>query len=168
MEKKQDRDNEGNRMKRIWFVQQKPFNYLPLRAGLGLITEEELKSQTINCAGVERFTVLCPKIYTTRTRSMNGEYYVVEGSRFKAKPVEPKIEFQVEISDELDLRRGVFRKGDPIVGWAIADRNGLSFPELDLGIRGTTFKQLRDELLRLNPIATIDTPFYVNLMEKIE
>ncbi len=154
--------------KRIWFVQQKPFDYLPLRAGLGLITEKELELQTQACASISRFTVLCPKIYTTRTRPMNGEYYVVEGSRFKAKPVEPRIEFRVEISEEFDLRRGIFRKGNVLVSWAIASRNDLSFPELDLGIRGATFEKLRDELLRLNPKATIDTPFYVNLLERIE
>jgi len=155
-------------MKRLWFVQQKPLNYLPLRAGLGLITEEELASRTQDCAGLSRFTILCPKIHTTRTRPMQGEYYVVEGSRFKAKPVKPRIEFQVRISEELDIRRGVFKKDNTIVGWAIAARNGLSFPELDLGVRGATFEQLRDELLRLNPKATIDTPFYVNLLERID
>ena len=155
-------------MKRIWFVQQKSFDYLPLRAGLGQITEEELVSQAQNCPGLSRFTVLCNKIYTTHTRPMQGEYYVVEGSRFKAKSVEPRIEFQVRISEELDLRRGIFRTGDTMVDWAIASRNDLSFPELDLGVRGTTFEQLRDNLLRLNPKATIDTPFYVNLLERIE
>ncbi len=30
-------------MKRIFFTQQKPFGYVPLRAGLGLITEEDLR-----------------------------------------------------------------------------------------------------------------------------
>lgn len=161
MEEKQDRDNRSDGMKRIWMVTMKAFDYLPLHAGLGLITEEELSNHP-------GFTGLCPKAYTTRTRPMQGEYYVVEGSRFKAKPVEPRIEFQVRISEELDLRRGVFKKKDTIVGWAIANKNDLTFPELDLGIRGTTFEQLRDELLRLNPKATISTPFFVNLLERIE
>lgn len=152
---------EGRYMKRIFFTQQKPFDYLPLRAGLGYITEEELS----NYPG---FTGLCPKIYTTRTRPMKGAYYVVEGSRFKAKPVEPRIEFQVRISEELDLRKGIFKKNNSIVGWTIANRNDLTFPELDLGVHGATFEQLRDELLRLNPKTTIDTPFYVNLLERID
>jgi len=37
--------------------------------------------------------------------------------------------------------------------------------EKDLGVKGATFEQLRDELLRLNKKATLDTPFYVNLLE---
>lgn len=144
-------------MKRIWFTQQKPFDYRPLRAGLELITGREL-----NAPGM---TGLCPKIYTTRTRQLSGEYYVVEGSRFKAKPVEPRIEFRVTDSCKLDLRNALVISD---VGWAktsILDRNGLTFAELDLGIKGATFEQLRDELLRLNPKATIDTPFYVNRLE---
>lgn len=147
--------------KRIWFTQQQPFDYLPLRAGLGLITEDELNEHP-------GFTGLCPKIYTTRTRPMQDEYYVVEGSRFKAKLVEPRIEFQVRISEELDLRRGIFKKGDTIVGWAIADRNDLTFPELDLGIKGSSFSDLKGALLKLNPKSTVDSPFYVNRLESLE
>jgi len=159
-------------MKRIFFTQQQKLNcnYLPLRWGLGLYTDEHIRkfSEIFRPDAPDHPGQYCPKVYTTRTRPMNGEYYVVEGSRFKAKPVEPRIEFQVRISEELDIRRGVFKKDNTIVGWAIADRNGLSFPELDLGIIGSSFEQLRDELLRLNPKATIDTPFYVNLLERIE
>jgi len=146
--------------KRIWFTQQAPFDYLPLKAGLGLVTEEELNNHP-------GFMGLCLKAYTTRTRPLSGEYYVVEGSRFKAKPVEPRIEFKVTISEELDLRRAVFKKNGSIIGWAIANRNDLTFPELDLGVCGATFIQLREELLRLNPKATIDTPFYVSVLEKL-
>lgn len=147
-------------MKRMWYVQQKPLDYRPLRSGLGLINNDDL-----NAPGMQG---LCPKIYTTRTRPMSGEYYVVEGSRFKAKPVVPHIRFKVVTeSAELDLRRGIFKNGNMICGWAIANRNGLTFPELDLGIKGATFEQLRDELLRLNKKATIDTPFFVNLLEPI-
>ena len=141
--------------KRIWFTQQKPFGYAPLRAGLGLIPENELPQ------------TFCQKIYTTRTRRLSGEYIVVEGSRFKAKPVEPEIKFKVGISEEIDLKRGIFKKDDSIIGWAIANRGDLTFPELDLGFRGATFEQLRDELLRLNKKATIETPFYVSLLETI-
>uniref|UniRef100_A0A6H1ZRW9 Uncharacterized protein n=1 Tax=viral metagenome TaxID=1070528 RepID=A0A6H1ZRW9_9ZZZZ len=152
--------------KRIWFTQQKPFDYLPLRAGLGLITEDKLKDHP-------GFTGLCPKIYTTRTRPMQGEYYVVEGSRFKAKPVEPRIEFTARCVAKLWLH---FRNGR--IDTAISDFHdsisldgdwyeGYTFPELDLGVKGTSFEQLRDELLRLNPKATIDSVFYVNKLEPI-
>lgn len=44
---------------------------------------------------------------------------------------------------------------------------GVLFAESDLGIKNVTFEQLRDELLRLNKKATIETPFYVNLLEPI-
>lgn len=148
--------------KRIWMNTEKikfpP--YFSIRWGLGEFDEASAKVEG------ERYG-FCPKIYTTRTHPLHGEYYVVEGSRFKAKPVEPEIRFQVTISDELDLRRAVFKKCDSICRWAIADRNDLTFPELDLGVRGSTFEQLREELLHLNPKATIDTPFYVSRLEKI-
>ncbi len=151
-------------IKRIWFVQQKPFDYRPLRVGLGLISIKELNARGV--AG------LCPKIYTTRTRRLSGEYYVVDGSRFKAKPVEPRIEFRVTNTCRLNLAEGLvcpIHNGKPdYENWAtveILNKNDLTFAELDLGIKGVTYGQLRDELLRLNPEATIDTPFYVNLLE---
>ncbi len=144
------------KVKRIWFTQQKPFDYLPLRAGLGLITEEELSNH-------HGFTGLCPKIYTTRTRPMKGEYYVVEGNRFKAKPVEPGIKFKVTKVAELNLHGVVsVSPGNEF------DFSWKTFAEQDLGYKGATLEQLRDELLRLNPKATIDTSFYVNLLERIE
>ena len=148
-------------MKRIYFSQQKPFGYAPLRAGLGLITEEELPQ------------TLCQKIYTTRTRPLSGEYIVVEGSRFKAKPVEPEIRFKVNQTWELSLKHGLIypwytaKAGSVWGGTNILEKDGLLFPELDLGFRGATFEQLRDELLRLNKKATIETPFYVSLLETI-
>lgn len=159
-------------MKRIFFTQQKNLNinYLPLRWGLGQYTDAQIETLSglfKPDAPDNPKNKYCPKIYTTRTRPMQGEYYVVEGSRFKAKPVEPRIEFQVRISEELDLRRAVFKKNNNIVGWAIANRNDLTFPELDLGIKGSIFEQLRDELLRLNKKATIDTPFFVNKLERL-
>lgn len=147
-------------MKRIWFPQQKPFDYLPLRAGLGYITEDDLTASIY--PGMSRFTMLCPKIYTTRTRPMSGEYYVVEGSRFKAKPVEPRIEFKVRKVAEIDMD-GVLtqRQGQEFnFVWR-------TFPEQDLGIKGATFDQLKSELMRLYPKTTMDTPFYVNLLEKV-
>ena len=165
MEEKQDRDNGSDGMKRLWFVQQKPFDYKPLRAGLELITMDEL-----NAPGM---TGLCPKNYTTRTHPMQGRYYVVEGSRFKAKPVEPRIEFTARCVAKLWLH---FRNGR--IDTAVSDFHdsisldgdwyeGYTFPELDLGIKNSSFEQLRDELLRLNPKATIDSAFYVNKLEPI-
>ncbi len=145
-------------MKRIWFTQQKPFNYMSLRAGLGLITERELHKGN---------SLLCPKIYTTRTRKMSGEYYVVEGSRFKAQSVEPRIVFQVKKTFPLNLRTG--RVGT--IPWEAGGNIGypdLTFPELDLGIKNATFKDLRDEILKLTTKATIDTPFYINRLEPLE
>lgn len=129
-------------MKRIWFTQQKPFDYLPLRWGLGNIEVSEPDKEKY-----------CPKCYTTRTHRLKGQYYVVEGNRFKAVPVIPRIEFRVTKSYLLNLKSAEF-KG--------LEKNGYCFAELDLGIKGATFEQLRAELLRLNPKANIDTPFYVS------
>jgi len=139
-------------VKRIWMVQQKPFDYRPLRAGLGLITEE------LDAPGM---TGLCPKIYTTRTHRLSGEYYVVEGSRFKAKPVVPEIRFKVTTVASLNLHDGVVTFPPRF------DFSWKTFPEKDLGVKGATFEQLRDELLRLNKKATIDTPFFVNKLERL-
>ncbi len=146
-------------MKRIWFTQQKPYDYTPLRWGLGY-TSPTLFEQ-------DRFS---PKIYTTRTHPLDGEYYVVEGSRFKAKPVEPKIEFRVDTYCQLDLRNALVIVTADSEAWCTPltlERDGCSFAELDLGIKGATFEQLRDELLRLNPKATPDTPFFVNRLEPL-
>lgn len=147
--------------KRIWFTQQKSFDYIPLRMGLGYIKAQEIYNDKGN--GL----TYVPKLYTTRTHPLSGEYVVVEGNRLRAKPVIPEIRFRVSVSEELDLRRAIFKKNDSIIGWAIANRNGLTFPELDLGYMGATFGDLRNELLRLNKKVTIDAPFYVNLLEPI-
>lgn len=180
-------------VKRIFFTQQKPFGYAPIRAGLKLITDEELREYAIfygsevkeailkahhrSCPSLTDFGynpgMLCPKVYTTRTRRLSGEYVVVEGSRFKAKPVEPRIEFQVNQSWELSLKHGLIypwhtvKAGSVWGGTSILEKDGLTFPELDLGYRGATFEQLRDELMRLNKKATIETPVYINLLEPI-
>jgi len=142
-------------MKRIWFTQQKPYDWMPLRAGLGLVSERDLynyqeREYLTRQDGVPQ---LCKKIYTTRTHRLSGEYYVVKGSRFKAKAVEPRIEFQVRKSWKLDL-----------LGLNLTE----SFPELDLGIKGATFNDLKNELLKLNKTATIDTPFYISKLEPLE
>ncbi len=149
-------------MKRIWMNTEKTKTvpYFSLRWALGLFDEDSAKIEG------DRYGY-CPKLYTTRTHRLSGEYYVVEGSRYKAKPVEPRIEFRVSISEEIDLKRAIFKKNNTIWGWAIANRGQLIYPELDLGVRGVTFYQLRDTLLRLNKGSTIDTSFFVNTIEPI-
>ena len=122
---------------------------MPLRAGLGYIPASELLSN------------LSPKTYTSRLKPLSGEYYVVEGSRFKAKPVEPEIKFKVSKVAELNLH-GVLT----VLPGNEFDFSWKTFAEKDLGTKGATFEMLRDELLRLNKKATLDTPFYVNLLEK--
>lgn len=199
-------------MKRIWFTQQKPFNYYPLRCGLGLISQGEFelyqsltpdpiiaKDTGLDVSPMRR---LCPKLFTTRTRPMRGEYVVVEGSRYHAKPVTPEIRFQVKSNWELDLRTGrvasiisevdinrIFKhgayEGEPGDKWWFDANEYLTaflnlkyyiknkpdipftFPELDLGIKGSIFSGLKDVLLRLNKKATLGTPFYVNLLEPL-
>ena len=166
-------------MKRIWFKQQKPFDYMPLRAGLSLASIEELAAYNTERArvtpiGVQppTFTRLCEKIYTTRTRGMSGEYYVVEGSRFKANAVEPEIKFEAAPIYILHLRTLSLRDLNGFFVCSTITKVPLlghcTFPELDLGYRGATFEELREELLKLNPKATIDTPFYVNKLTPIE
>jgi hypothetical protein len=153
---------------------------MPLRCGLGYISEEELleyeaekasENENMGCENYGR-SRLCPKIFTTRTHRLRGEYVVVEGSRYNAKPVEPRIEFKVEETWLLFLNGGLIFDLEPRIGRRVSpkslERNGLSFPELDLGVRGATFEDLKHELLRLNPRANIFTPFYINLLEPIE
>jgi len=157
-------------MKQIWFVQQQPFDFMPLKAGLGIITEERLKEyqDTMNSRPLTAVGCLCPKIYTTRTRRMSGEYQVVRGSRFKAKPLDPPIQFRVVESFEIDFETGLllYCGGALHISYLSSDEH--TFSELDLGIKGTTMKMLHDELLRLNKKATVDTKFYVNRLAPID
>jgi hypothetical protein len=139
--------------KRIWFTQQAPLDYMPLRAGLGLITEEDLREYDPK--------MLCPKVFTTRTHTLDGEYYVVEGSRFRAKPVVPRIELRVEKVGKLRFQARHAILTDVCPG-GLSPQEWEHFPELDLGIRGVTFDTLEDELIRLNKNASLDTVFYVH------
>lgn len=167
------------KIKRIWFTQQQPFDFMPLRAGLGLITSQELDDYYFNDSSFVSKPILVPKIYTTRKHRLKGEYCVVRGSRFKAKPVEPKITFETEKSFELDLSLEAIKiKGtwvhhellqketkDPIIQKLKDIFNmpaGHTFPEFDLGYKGATFEDLKDVLLKCNKGATINTPFHVN------
>ena len=152
--------------KRIWMVQQKNLhnNYLPLRWGIGQYTDEQITkfSEMFKPDAPDHPEKYCPKIFTTRTHPLSGEYYVVEGSRFKAKRVVPEIGFKVSKVADLNLHGVVsFPPGQEF------DFSWKTFPSQDLGVRGATFAQLRDELLRLNKKATIDTPFFVNLLEPL-
>jgi len=148
--------HEGGMMaKRIFFTQQKPYQYMPLRMGLNYIQAKEVYN--FNGNGL----TFVPKIFTTRTHPLSGEYYVVEGSRFKAKPVVPEIKFKVTKVADLNLHGVV-----SFPPWNEFDFSWKTFAEQDLGYCGATFEQLRDELLRLNKKATLDTPFFVNKLEQ--
>jgi hypothetical protein len=150
-------------MKRIWFTQQKPFDYIPLRLGLGYLTAEQADAASEKIKyGIARPTLL-PKMYTTRKHRLSGEYYVVEGSRFKAKPVEPRIEFTAH-----PVATIIF-SGDHKLDWySHNDQIPINLPELDLGILGATFDHLRDELFKLNKNVTVDTKFHINRLESIK
>ena len=156
-------------MKRIWFVQQQPFDFMPLMAGLNMISEDALQvyQDHMNSNPLTAVGHLCPKIYTTRTRRMSGEYQVVRGSRFKAKPLDPPIQFKVDESYEIDFTAKVLLLGGSALFPSYLDNGRYKFPELDLGIKGTTMKMLHAELLKLNKKATVDTPFYINKLAPI-
>jgi len=155
--------------KRVWFVQQQPFDFMPLKAGLGMITKDELNDYESHLYPhtTDWTPKLCPKIYTTRTRRMEGEYQVVQGSRFKAKPLDPPIQFRVVESIEVDFSTSLLMIGSSALFPSYLNKDPHTFPELDLGIKGTTIKMLHDELLRLNKKATADTPFYINKLVPI-
>lgn len=152
-------------MKRIWFTQQASFDYLPLRIGLGQIEEERLKDINFN-----RVMKLCPKIYTTRTHRLKGEYYVVRGSRYKAEPVLPRIEFKAKMiasfffSDVEEYGAAILM--NEIFSNCPEKYHRNSFAELDLGYESATFEELKNAVLNLNPTTTSShTTFYVNRLE---
>ena len=156
-------------MKRIWFVQQQPFDFMPLKAGLGMISKDALQvyQDHMNSNPATAVGNLCPKIYTTRTRRMLGEYQVVRGSRFKAKPLDPPIQFKVVESFEIDFEsESLLICGDSL-HLSYLNTSEYTLAELDLGIDGTTTKKLHSELLRLNKKSVVDTTFYINKLESI-
>lgn len=156
-------------MKRIWFVQQQPFDFMPLRAGLKMISEDALQvyQDHMNSNSLTTACRLCPKVYTTRTQRMSGEYQVVRGSRFKAKPLDTPIQFRVVESMEVDFENNLLMVGKSALYPSYLNEEPHTFPELDLGIKGTTMKALHSELLRLNKKATVDTTFYINKLAPI-
>lgn len=149
-------------MKRTWFIQQKQFDYIPLRLGLGYIDTAEAVEAIDKMHPPRANFDIAPKLYTIRTHRLSGDYYVVEGSRFKAKPVEPRIEFTSNPVATIKFL-------EPIIEWySIHDKIPINLPELDLGIRGVTFTHLRDELLKLNKNATVETKFHINRLERVK
>ena len=168
--------------KRLWFVQQKPFRYNPLKAGLGIITQEELREYGIfygsevkaellkfyqrDCKSLTDVEynpeMLCSKLYTTRPHKLNGNYHVVEGSRYRNEvhPIDPEIALTAVCMGQLDLRNRTL-EGSPLV---FPD----SFAQADLGIRGVTFDDLISVLLKLNKSHTIDTKFYINRLFSLD
>lgn len=161
-------------MKRVFFTQQKPFQYASLKAGLGIISEQELHEYTIfygsevkegllkhyklKYKSLTDFQyqsgMLLPKLYTTRPHKLNGDYHVVEGSRYDAHPVNPEIALTSVCRGELNLRNRTLN-GKPLL---YPDQ----FAQADLGIKNTTFDDLIFIILKLNKKHTIDTPFYIN------
>ena len=157
----------------IHFSQQEAFDYIPLKLGLGYLKETDFLdkrdlyyySEHAGCR-----VRLCSKLFTTRLRPLKPHltYTVVKGDRYHAKPVEPKIEFRVSGVWELHLRSmelydysyGEIRYGNE--GLESLTKDGLTFPELDLGFKYATWDDLVEELLALNKKAALDTPFYVN------
>lgn len=150
-------------MKRIWFTQQKQFDYIPLRLGLGYLTLEQARAAIADKYPDTARPILLPKQFTTRKHRLNGDYYVVAGSRFKAEPLEPRIEFTAH---DIATIKFTF---PPTIEWHSQEDNIPSnLAEIDLGISGATFDHLRAELFRLNKNVTSDTIFHINKLEAIQ
>ncbi len=178
-------------MSRIWFKTQKEFDYLSLRWGLGQMTEQQVLDHdwdgwsprgyyfTEITGARER---VCPKVYTTRLGQLHFNsvdprkspvYHVVEGSRYGAKPVEPPIIFKVERSYTLFLKsQRIMSYAIPMntpekysAPWSYLNKDGYTFPELDLGFRGATWEQFVKVLLGLNKKTTIDSQFFVHVLK---
>jgi len=170
-------------MKRIFFPQQKKLNcnYLPLRWGLNQYTDaqiETLSSIFKPDAPDNPKNRFCPKIYTTRSKPLKGIFQVVEGDRFHPQPVQDPIFFKVDgtITMTLNLLTEIISfDGEWASGqihssacyWGL-DRKPWTFLELDMGIRGATFEDLKAELLKSYPKADEGTPFYVSKLEPLE
>ena len=151
-------------MKRIWFTQQKQFNYIPLRLGLGYITTAEAVEAIDKMHPPQSNFDIAPKLYTIRPHPLSGDYYVVEGSRLEwpiARSVEPRIEFTAHPVATIKF-------SDPSIEWySIHDKIPVNLPELELGVRGVTFTHLRDELLKVHKNATVETQFHINKLERV-
>ena len=155
---------------------------MPLKAGLGAITQEELHEYGIfygsevkaellkfyrqNCKSLTDIDynpeMLYSKTFTTRPHKLNGNYHVVEGSRYRDEvhPIDPEIALTAVCRGQLDLRNRTL-DGSPLL---FPD----SFAQADLGIRGVTFDDLISVLLKLNKSHTIDTKFYINRLFSLD
>lgn len=142
-------------MKSIYFIQQRQFDYMPLKAHLGMISEQELYEYNLKyvASSKQPFLKLCPKQLTTRPHRLNGRYYVVEGGWFDKYPVMPEIRLEAVCAGQLDLQNKTL------------DGRSLLFPdrfaEADLGIAGKTFEDFVNVILKLNKKHTINTRFYI-------
>lgn len=170
-------------MANIWMNTQKDFNYHSLRWGLGLESEKEAKGYFYTeMTGARELT--CPKIFTTRLSQLHFNradprkspvYNVVKGARYGAKPLDPPIRFQVERSYTLFLKSGTIWSSTPLKGvpekysttWDYLNKDGYTFPELDLGFRGATWEMVVKTLLALNKKATVDSQFVVNVLKPV-
>lgn len=182
-------------MARIWMKTQKEFDYLPLRWGLDIMTKEQVLEHVWEgwmprgCYFTEitgaRETI-CPKIYTTRLSQLHLDpinprlspvYEVIEGSRYRAKPLDPPIRFQVERTYTLFLKSqsiwsstklpAPFIDSEYSAPWSYLNKDGYTFPELDLGFKNATWEMLVKVLLDLNKKATIDSQFVVNVLKPV-
>ncbi len=177
-------------MARIWMNTQKEFDYLSLRWGLGQMTEQQVLDHewegwsphgyyfTEITGHMEK---VCPKIYTTRLGQLHFNsvkpqkspvYEVVQGSRYGAKPVDPPIKFKVERTYTLFLKSQSIWSPIPLntpekysAPWSYLDKDGYTFPELDLGFKGATWEMLVKVLLDLNKKATINSQFLVHVLK---
>lgn len=148
----------------MWFTTQTKYDYMPLRAGLGLVSPDAFEEYALFKQKTDpNHVTLSPKLYTTRTHPLSGEYYVVKGSRFKAEAVTPRIEFRIVNRWDAELFRGVLTGAWDLLlpsGWKDDDL----FAELDLGIKGATLRDLALELARLNGLegSTVRRRMYIH------
>lgn len=157
-------------------------NYAVLRAGLGLISLEELAKLNKEHSYGTDLTVWCPVKYLVLKHRMSGEYVVVEGPVNNQKPAEPEIRFRVNCCFVLYIR-GLRGNGSELPyylegyrpGVSSLDRDSFTFPELVAGWRGFSMEDLKERLFTgikhdmdpqtMENLAT--EKFYVNELEAI-
>lgn len=156
-------------MKQIWFTQQQQFDFMPLMAGLNMISEQELQEY---CGHWNKFPItnrpiLCPKKFTIRSRKMKGNYRVVQGSRYHSTQLYPPIEFTVPISVPFSLRTMQPAIQCNLTGTTEPLLTRFHTAELDLGIVGTTDNSLRTEIMKLTG-CEIDKQMYLSTLEPLK
>jgi hypothetical protein len=60
-----------------------------------------------------------------------------------------------------------FAPGKYSTTWDYLNRDGYTFPELDLGFAGATWEMFVKVLLKLNKKATIDSQFVINVLKPV-